>query len=98
MFPTHNQLEALAAFQTSHGRSTVEDRRAVDRLPFPGELLVVWSCELEYARAQRYAMVDASHSGFRIRAEKELPVGMTGMVLRLLPDQGKSLEYAVQIA
>src|SRR5262245_15647667 len=72
-------------------------RRQFDRLPFPAEAVLVWNHELDASRAQRYRIIDAGDGGYRIHCDAPLTVDMTGMILRVLPDRGRSLDQAVQV-
>ena len=74
------------------------NRRQFDRLPFPAEAVLVWNHELDASRAQRYRIIDAGDGGYRLHCDAALPLDMTGMILRVLPDRGRSLDQAVQVA
>lgn len=76
----------------------VVERRQSDRIPFPAEMLVVWNHDMDATHACRFQMIDAGDGGFRIHCDSDLPAGMTGTVLRILPDHGRSLEQSVQVA
>jgi hypothetical protein len=77
------------------GRS---NRRQFDRLPFPAEAVLVWNHELDASHAQRYRIIDAGDGGYRVHCDTALTLDMTGMILRILPDRGRSLDQAVQVA
>ena len=80
---------------TRTGRSTVEDdRRASDRLPFPGELVVLWHHDL--STPIRYRIVDAGDGGFRLRTSVPLLEGTTGIALQLLPG-GEPLNQPIMV-
>ncbi|MHC4991061.1 MAG: PilZ domain-containing protein, partial [Planctomycetota bacterium] len=69
-----------------------DDRRRHDRVPFPSEITLVWHHDL--AHPLRYRIIDASDGGLRILSSTPLLEGMTGTVLRLLPE-GQSIGRAV---
>jgi hypothetical protein len=79
-----------------HDRSAAgpTERRTSDRVPYPAELTLLWHHDLEHV--MRYRIVDVSDGGFRIRAAAPVIEGMTGTVLRLLPD-GQKLNQSVMV-
>jgi len=60
-----------------------DDRRHSDRVPFPGELVLIWNHDP--ATPHRYEILDAGDGGYRILTSVPLLSGTTGMVIRLLP-------------
>lgn len=75
--------------------STVEtDRRESDRVPFPGELVILWHHDL--STPIRYRIVDAGDGGYRLRTSVPVLEGTTGMALQLLPD-GEPLNQPVMV-
>src|SRR5258708_3193379 len=84
--PRHHASATAHSVQSCGAHTHMRDRRVSDRLPFPGELVIVWNCDMSLAKAARYEVIDAGDGGFRIRADRELAIDMTGIVLRLLPD------------
>jgi hypothetical protein len=81
--------------RTSAGRAGT-DRRESDRLPFPAEMIVVWNHDLD--TTLRYQVIDAGDGGYRIRTSLPMLEGTTGMVLRMLPGRGRSLDQPVMVA
>lgn len=89
----------LASHDEGAGDAAIAvDRRASDRVPFPGEVVVVWTDECSLSKAARYRVIDAGDGGFRIHSDLTLNVNATGMVLRILPDAGQSRAIPVQVA
>jgi len=72
------------------------DRRASDRLPFPAEMILVWTHDLR--TPMRYQVSDAGDGGYRIHSSLPVLEGTTGIVLRLLPGRGQSLDQPVMVA
>jgi len=70
----------------------VHDRRDDPRVPCPSELSIVWHHDLD--APGRYPLIDASDGGLRIRSHLPMAQGMTGMVLRLLPE-GRAIDRGV---
>ncbi len=70
------------------------ERRSGPRVPYPSELVIAWHCSLP--DSTRYAIVDVSNGGFRIRTSVPLVQGMTGMVSRILPE-GHEVGAAVKV-
>ena len=71
------------------------DRRRSDRVPFPAEIVLVWNHDFQ--TTMRYRVIDAGDSGYRIHSSLPLQDGMTGMVLRLLPGRGESMDQPVMV-
>ena len=65
-----------------------DDRRAADRVPFPGEMILLW--HHDPALRHRHRVLDAGDGGYRIATSLPLLEGTTGMVLRLLPSDSAS--------
>lgn len=74
--------------------STKSDRRRKPRVPYPAELVLAWHCSM--SDLTRYRIIDVSDGGFRIRSSTPLPGGMTGTVLRILPE-GHQVAAAVMV-
>lgn len=72
------------------------DRRQNDRVPFPGELILIWNHDA--ALRHRYHILDAGDGGYRIRTSLPLLEGTTGMVLRLLTGDMTALAQPVMVA
>ena len=77
------------------GAQAEAERRRSDRLPFPGEVVVVWHHDLE--TPVRYRIVDAGDGGLRILTVAPILEGMTGMAVRLLPG-GQTLDRPVMVS
>ena len=77
------------------GASAEADRRRSDRLPFPGEVVVLWHHDPR--TPVRYRIVDAGDGGLRIATSTPLPQGMTGMAIRVLPG-GEPLERPIMVS
>ncbi|MCI0631191.1 MAG: hypothetical protein L0Y44_11125 [Phycisphaerales bacterium] len=71
------------------------ERRESDRLPFPAEIILVWNYDLY--TPMRYTVIDAGDGGYRIHSSLPVLEGTTGMVLRLLPSFGQSLDQPVMV-
>ncbi|MHC5002748.1 MAG: PilZ domain-containing protein [Planctomycetota bacterium] len=71
------------------------DRRRGDRLPLPAEITLFWHHDPDCT--MRYRVLDASDGGFRLRSTTPMLEGMTGTVLRLLPE-GTPVDRSVCIA
>ena len=76
------------------GSATDAERRSDPRLPYPAELVLAWHCSMH--DSNRYRIIDVSDGGFRIRSAVPLVQGMTGTVLRILPE-GHELADAVMV-
>lgn len=70
------------------------DRRVSDRLPFPGELIVIWHHDLD--TPIRYRVIDAGDGGYRLRSSIPVLEGTTGIARLFLPD-GKPLNDSVMV-
>lgn len=77
-------------------QTSISDRRISDRLPFPAEMVLVWNYDLN--TPLRYSVIDAGDGGYRIHTSLPVTAGTTGMVLRLLPGFGQSLDQPVMVA
>lgn len=75
--------------------SPTADRRATERAPYRGELVVIW--HHHPSSSARYRVVDWSNGGFRISCAMPMIDGMTGLAMRLLPE-GKRIEKPVMVA
>jgi hypothetical protein len=71
------------------------ERRRGDRVPMPVELTLFWhhdpSCTM------RYHVLDAGDGGLRLHSSTPMLEGMTGTILRLLPE-GTRLDRSVTVA
>lgn len=68
-------------------RSTSErcdSRRDSERTPMIGEIVLVWHHDAH--TPLRFQILDASDHGMRIRSTMPLRAGMTGTVIRVLPE------------
>lgn len=61
-----------------------EERRISPRIEYRAELIMQWHHD-PYAKV-RYRVIDFSDGGFRLHSSLPLQEGMTGIVLRLLPE------------
>ena len=86
----HDGLPAADTDQLS-----LDDRRHHDRVPFPAEMTLIWHHDVD--TMLRYRILDASDGGFRLRSSTPMLTGMTGMVLRLLPE-GRAMDQPVMVA
>lgn len=76
------------------GTQCEAERRRSDRLPFPGEVVILWHHDLE--TMIRYRIVDAGDGGFRIVTATPILEGMTGMAVKLLPG-GQQLDRPIMV-
>ena len=82
----HDQL------MSSSDSRTDGERRKGRRVPFPAEVTLTWHHDMR--STLRYRLVEAGDGGFRIRSCTPILEGMTGTVLRLLPE-GYALDEPV---
>lgn len=73
---------------------STDERRRGDRVPFPVEVTVSWLHDPD--TIVRYAVTDAGDGGLRLRASTPLPPGLTGTVLRVLPE-GRAYDRPVMV-
>lgn len=71
------------------------ERRADDRAPCPGEVVMFWLHDPDLSL--RYRLLDVGDSGYRIRSVTPVLDGTTGVVTRLLPE-GTAIDRAVAVA
>ena len=72
-----------------------DERRQSARTPSQCELLVLW--HHDPSTTVRYAVVDLSEGGVRIRTSTPPVQGMTGIAVRMLPE-GTQLNRPVMVA
>jgi hypothetical protein len=61
-----------------------DDRRDSERTPAAGEIVLVWHHDAQ--TPLRFQLVDASDHGLCIRSSMPLRTGMTGTIIRVLPE------------
>ena len=71
------------------------NRRTSPRLPCPAEVVITWLDDA--ATPMRYALIDVSEGGYRIRASLPRLTGTTGMVVRYLPS-GENVGEPIMVA
>lgn len=72
-----------------------DERRSGARTTTVGEIVLAW--HHDPAQNVRYPLLELSDGGLRIRSSTPLLGGMTGTVLRRLPD-GKALDRPIMVA